>query len=82
MELESENYKLKGAAAVASEDYEVLKLVNSSLLSERNDAHWWCEDPENDLKNANTDSAACIAALEATVKSVNAHSAEVAAAGN
>jgi hypothetical protein len=78
MELESENYKLKGAAAVASEDYEVLKLVNSSLLSERNDAHWWCED----LENANTDSAARIAALEATVKSVNAHSTEVAAAGN
>jgi hypothetical protein len=25
-------------------------MVNSSLLSECNDAHWWCEDLENDLK--------------------------------
>jgi hypothetical protein len=57
-------------------------MVNSSLLSQRNDAHWQCEDLENDHKKTNVDSAAHITTLEATVKSVEAHSTEVAAAGN
>jgi hypothetical protein len=57
-------------------------MVNLSQLCERNDAHWRCEDLENDLKKTNIDSSARIAALEAIVKSVEAHSVEVAAAGN
>jgi hypothetical protein len=57
-------------------------MANLSLLSERNDARWQCEDLENDLKKTNADSAACIAALEATVKSIKARNVEVAAAGN
>jgi hypothetical protein len=81
-ELESENYNLKAAAAEAYEDYGVLQLANSSLLSEHNDAHWRCEDLENDLKKANADSTARISALEATVKSVEARSVAVAATSN
>jgi hypothetical protein len=38
--LESENCKLKAAAAEASKDYEVLYLGNSSLLAKRNDIHY------------------------------------------
>jgi hypothetical protein len=57
-------------------------MANSSLLSKHNDAHWRCEDLENDLKKSNADSTAHIAALEATVKSVKTHSVEVAAVGN
>jgi SMC interacting uncharacterized protein involved in chromosome segregation len=73
---------MKGVIAEASKDYEVLQLANSSLLSERNGARWRCEDLENDLKKANVDSATRIAALEATVQSVEALSAEVAASNN
>jgi hypothetical protein len=57
-------------------------MVNSSLLSEHKGAHWKCEDHENDLKKTNANNAACIAALEATVKSIEARSSEVATAGN
>jgi SMC interacting uncharacterized protein involved in chromosome segregation len=82
VELEPKNCKLKAAIAEASEDYEVLQMVSSSLLSKRNGARWRCEVLENDVKKANADSATCIAALEVTVESVKAHNAEVAAAGN
>jgi hypothetical protein len=71
---------MKAAAVEASEDYEVLQMVNSSLLSERSDARWWCEDLKNDLKMANADSTTCT--LEATIKSIKTHSVEVATAGN
>jgi hypothetical protein len=59
-----------------------MQMANSSLLSERNDASWRGEDLENDLKKANAHSTARMAALETTVKSVEARSTEVAAAGN
>jgi hypothetical protein len=61
-ELESENSKLKAATAEASEDYEVLGLANTSLLSEHNDARYRCEDLEDELKKACSDSAMHIAA--------------------
>jgi hypothetical protein len=63
-----------------SSDYEVLQLVNVSLLSEFNDFCYRCEDLEAELKKARSNSAANIAALEPEVKSAEAQSVEVAAA--
>jgi SMC interacting uncharacterized protein involved in chromosome segregation len=82
VELESENCKLKAAATEASEDYEVLQLANASLLSERNNSCYQCEYLEDELKKTRFASAASIAALEAKIKTIEAHSAEVAAASD
>jgi hypothetical protein len=41
-----------------------------------------CEDLEGQLKKAHSDSAASVAALEAKVKSAEAHNAEVAVASD
>jgi hypothetical protein len=79
-ELESENCKLKAAAVEASEDYEVLQLMNTSLLSERNVSHFQCKDLEDELKKIRSASATSIAALEAKIKTAKAHTKEVAAA--
>jgi hypothetical protein len=79
-ELESENCKLKAAAVEASEDYEVLQLMNTSLLSERNVSHYQCKDLEDELKKIRSASATSIAALEAKIKTAKAHNKEVAAA--
>jgi SMC interacting uncharacterized protein involved in chromosome segregation len=81
-ELESDNCKLKADIVYASEDYEVLQLGNASLLAERSDFRYQCEDLEDDLKKSRSDSAMSIAALEAKVKSAAPHSAEVAAASD
>jgi hypothetical protein len=54
-------------------------LGNLSLLAERNDFCYRCEDLEDELKKAHSNSAASIAALKAKVKSAEAQSAEVAA---
>jgi hypothetical protein len=59
-----------------------LQLANASLLSERNDAHWRCEDLENDLKKHKADSAARIVALESNVKFAKTHCAEVSTASD
>jgi hypothetical protein len=57
-------------------------LENSSLLAERNEFHYRCEDLEDELKKAHSDSAVSIAALEVQVKSAEGHSAEVATASD
>jgi hypothetical protein len=82
VELESENCKLKAATVEAAEDYEVLQLGDSSLLAERNDFRYRCEDLEDELKKARSNSTASVVALEAKVNSVGAHNAKVAAASD
>jgi hypothetical protein len=57
-------------------------LVNASLLDERNNSRYKCEDLEAKLKKIRSDSTAGITALEAKVKSVETHSAKVAAANS
>jgi SMC interacting uncharacterized protein involved in chromosome segregation len=81
-ELESENCELKAAVTEASGYYEVLQLGNSSVLAEHNEFCYQCEDLEDELKKAHSDSAVSIATLEAKVKSAEAHSSEVAAASD
>jgi SMC interacting uncharacterized protein involved in chromosome segregation len=81
-ELKSEKRKLKAAAVEASEDYEVLQLVNVSLLDERNESRYKCEDLEAELKKVRSDSTATITALKSKVKSAETHSAKVAAASD
>jgi hypothetical protein len=73
---------MKATAVEATVDYEVLQLEVSSLLVERNDFRYRCEDLEDELKKACSDSAVSIAALEAKVNSVEAHNVEVAAASD
>jgi hypothetical protein len=73
---------MKATAVEATVDYEVLQLEVSSLLVERNDFCYRCEDLEDELKKARSDSAVSIAALEAKVNSVEAHNVEVAAASD
>jgi hypothetical protein len=73
---------MKATAVEATVDYEVLQLEVSSLLVERNDFRYRCEDLEDELKKARSDSVVSIAALEAKVKSVEAHNVEVAAASD
>jgi sugar diacid utilization regulator len=43
-EIESENSKLKATITESTEDYEVLQLGSASLLVERNDLRYRCED--------------------------------------
>jgi hypothetical protein len=43
-EIESENSKLKATITESTEDYEVLQLGSASLLAERNDLRYRCED--------------------------------------
>jgi hypothetical protein len=73
---------MKATAVEATLDYAVLQLEVSSLLAERNDFRYRCEDLEDELKKARSDSVVSIAALEAKVKSVEAHNVEVAAASD
>jgi hypothetical protein len=57
--------------------------VNASLLDERNNSRYKCEDLEEaELKKIRSDSTAGITALEVKVKSVETHSAKVAAANS
>jgi hypothetical protein len=65
----------------SAEEYEVLQLGNASLLAERNDFQNQCEDLEARLVKARSDSATSIASLEAKMKSAEAHTVDVAAAG-
>jgi hypothetical protein len=80
-ELESENSKLKATIAESAEEYEVLQLGNASLLAERNDFRYRCEDLEDGLAKVRSDSTTSIASLEAKIKSAEAHVMDVAAAG-
>jgi hypothetical protein len=81
-ELESKNCKLKSVVAEAAKVYDVLQLANVSLLDERNDTCYKCEDLEAEVKKVHSDSAMRIAALEAKVNSVKAHNKKVATASN
>jgi SMC interacting uncharacterized protein involved in chromosome segregation len=80
-EFESENSKLKATIVESIEEYEVLQLGNTSLLADRNDFRYRCEDLGAELTKARSDSAANIASLEAKVKSVEALAVDVVAAG-
>jgi hypothetical protein len=78
--LESENSKLKATVADSIEDYEVLQLGNVSLLAERNDLRYRCEDLEAKLAKVCSNSATNIASIQAKIKSTKAHTVEVDAA--
>jgi hypothetical protein len=57
-------------------------LVNTSLLDERKDSCYKCEDLEAELKKVRSDIAMSVATLEAKVKFAKIHTAEVAAASD
>jgi hypothetical protein len=57
----------------------VLQLGNMSLLAERIDLHYLCEDLDAGLAKIHNDSAVSIASLEAKIKYVEAHIVDVAA---
>jgi hypothetical protein len=63
------------------EDYNLSMVGKESLLAERNKLHYRTEDLEAEPAKARADAVENIAALEAKLKSVEAHSVDVAADG-
>jgi hypothetical protein len=61
------------------EDFNLLMADNSSLLAERNDFHYHCEDLEKERVELRSEAWKRITDLEARVKSAKAHSIDVAA---
>jgi hypothetical protein len=92
-ELEAENSRLKDATVESVEtigtlqrtvdngvnDYNLLLEGNKSLLVERNDFRYRCEDLKAKLAEAHSDAQKKVADLEARVRVVEAHSVDVAA---
>jgi hypothetical protein len=62
-------------------DYNLLMVGNSSLLAEHNDFRYCCDNLEKELTEVHSDAGKRIADLEAKVKSTEARSVGVAAAG-
>jgi hypothetical protein len=63
------------------EDYNLLMEGNKSLLVERNDFHYSCEDLKAELVEVRFDAEKRTTNLEVRVKTAEAHSVDVAAAG-
>jgi hypothetical protein len=63
------------------EDYNLLMVGKESLLAERNKLHYRTEDLEAEPAKARADAVENIAALEAKLKSVEAHSVDFVADG-
>jgi hypothetical protein len=63
------------------EDYDLLLEGNKSLLAERDDFCYHCEDLRAELAEVRSRAKKQIADLEAKVKSAEAHSVDIAAAG-
>jgi hypothetical protein len=63
------------------DDYNLLLEGNKTLLAERNDFHYRCDDLKVELEEARSDAQKKIVDLEVRVRAVEAHSVDVAAAG-
>jgi FtsZ-binding cell division protein ZapB len=72
---------LQRAVDAGIEDYNMLLEGNKSLLAERNALRDPSEDLKSELTKTHASAAEGIAALEARIKSAEAHSMEVAATG-
>jgi hypothetical protein len=93
--LEAENSQLKATTAESAEtigmlqramdnrveDYNLLMEGNKSLLAERNDINYRCVDLKIELAEVHSDSEKKTADLEVRVKTAEAHSVDVATAG-
>jgi SMC interacting uncharacterized protein involved in chromosome segregation len=80
-ELEVEKNTMQRAVDNGIEDYNLLMVGNESLLAERNDFRYRCEELEKKLTEVHSDSKKRIADLEAKVKSAEARSVDVATTG-
>jgi hypothetical protein len=63
------------------EDYDLLMEGNKSLLAERNEFCYHCEDLNVELAKVHSDAEKIITNLEVRVKSAEAHNVDVAIAG-
>jgi hypothetical protein len=95
VEIEAENSQLKGTTTESTEmistlqhtvdneikDYNLLMEGNKSLLAERNDFHYYCEDLKVELAEVRSNTKKRIADLEVRVKSAEAYSVDVAVVG-
>jgi hypothetical protein len=63
------------------EDYDLLMEGNKSLMAARDEFRYRCEDLKVELARVGSDAEKNIADLEARLKSAEAHSVDVAAAG-
>jgi hypothetical protein len=79
-ELEMERSTLQHAVDNGVKDYNLLMAGNESLLAERNDFCYHCEDLEKELTKVCSDAEQRTAALQLKIKSAEAHSLDVAAA--
>jgi hypothetical protein len=79
VELEAEKNTLQHAVENCNKDYDLLFEGNKSLLAERNDFRYCCEDLRGELAEAHSGAKKHIAYLEAKVKSAEANIADVAA---
>jgi hypothetical protein len=80
-ELEAEKNMLQCTVENGIEDYDLLLEGNKSLLAERDDFRYHCEDLQAELAEVCSRAKKQIADLEVKVESAEGHSAEVAAAG-
>jgi hypothetical protein len=72
---------LQCAVDNGANDYNLLLMGNSSLLAERNDFKYRCEDLGKELAEVRSDTEERIAYLEVKAMSAKAHSIDVVAAG-
>jgi hypothetical protein len=80
-ELEVEKSMLQCTVDNGIKDYNLLMVGNASLLAERNDFRYPCEDSEKELAGGRSNAKKRITDLEAKVKSAEAHGIDVATAG-
>jgi hypothetical protein len=80
-ELEAEKNSLQRAVDNGIEDYDLLLEGNKSLLAERDDFCFHCEDLQVELAKVRSDAKKQIDDLKVKVESAEAHNIEVAAAG-
>jgi hypothetical protein len=79
--LEAEKNTVQHTVENGNEDYDLLLEGNKSLLAERNNFHYRCEDLRAELMEVRSSTEKQITDLEAEVKSAEAHSTDVAGAG-
>jgi hypothetical protein len=82
VELEAENNMPQCVVDNGIEDYDMLLEGNKSLLVERDDLHFRCEDLQAELAEVRSDTKKQIVDLEAKVEFAEAHSVDVATACN
>jgi FtsZ-binding cell division protein ZapB len=79
--LEAEKNTLQHTVENGNEDYDLLLEGNKSLLAERDNFHNRCEDLRAELMEVRSSTEKQITDLEAEVKCAEAHSTDVAGAG-